>query len=204
MAKDDKVASGGSAPAVAPVAEPTLEQLRSQVEKMRGDAKVSTGDLIKAALTLQKAEAAEERAKADAERSAAKAKYDAAMAAITGPVGEIVNDVHARIKAVRQALVAAGVTGLSITITAMDQADMLTSVKPSGPGVPSSAPRAPRATNGNGGGGKVFYRESATGRELARLEFVAELTGDAAPNPNGLGPKARRLAEKHGWVEFTK
>lgn len=130
----------------------SITELQAEFDAIRASGGIE--DVLKAARALDTAIKAEAAAIAKAEREAATAAWEAKMALITGPMQTFTEAVHKAIERVRAQFTEAGVTGLSITVGAMD-GDMTVNLKPSGPGVPTrlSGPkakadgaRAPRAT----------------------------------------------------------
>ena len=173
----------------------SIAQMRKRAEAMRSDKAVDFDALMAFLSEIKARETVEANAAAKAKREAAKAEFEAKMAAIAGPIDQCKGAILAAIKTVEDALVKAGVDSLTCKAVKLGTAERTITLTPSGPGVPSSAPKA---GTGGGRGGRVHYTKD--GRSLSRGELVTELTGDANPNVNGLSVKADRLAAEHGWA----
>lgn len=180
----------------------TIAQLQAAFEKNRADRSYDVKQLLADADVLSKRVAQLARDEAAKVKAAATAKFEAAMAAIKGPVDACKGGIGTAVKGAESAFVAAGVDTLTIVVSKLGTEERTISIKPSGPGVPTSAPRAASTGSGTGSGakGRVTYSSPDGSQTLSRAEFVTAITGDANPNPNGLSVKADRLAAQHGWT----
>jgi hypothetical protein len=184
----------------------TVDQLKQALEAVRADRSKSLDDVMAAANALAKAQANEAKTVAAEKAKAAQAEYDAKMAAINPITVELKNVVSKAVKATRDALVSAGVTGLQFRVTELDKDEYVLAIVPSGPGVPGSAPKAARSTstsNGDGGKGRNVY-VTTDGRQLSTRDLLTEFSAELADpskalEPVGLSHRADNLANKLGF-----
>jgi len=190
---------GANVPVVAVVVPQAKSVATLKAELMAAMQKNDTDAVLAIAQAIGKAEAIAVKAETDAKRAEAKAAFEATMAAIKGPIERIVKATQAAVKAERQALATAKVTGLSIGMTGLDGDDFVTNVKPSGPGVPTSAPRG--STGGGGRGRNVYVKDgiALSTRELLETPEAQAKYGDNALEPTGLTHRADDFAKANGY-----
>jgi len=171
----------------------------------------STDELLELADAVRLAKAGCDRAQATinaAQRTVARLEWEQKSAKLTGILNPIAGQVRQAIVAAKATMAEFKVTGITVSVTDVDKADVMVSVKPIGPDVPK-----PPAKRGGGGGGgprgKRTYQTpdgNLTSRELVETYGVEVLGQErydkviADPQGQGLSHCAVRIAEAKGFA----
>jgi len=208
----------------------TAESINADIERLNGDLVTSQQAHADALETLEKgrksasieellalaegvrsASTGVERAKsaiAVAKRGLDRIEWEsktAALREVLTPIGSLVRDaINAALGTFEQFKV----TGLVVTVANVGQADMETSVKPTGPDIPKQPPSGGKRSGG-GGGKRASHSVTENGNSMTPREYVAAhaedstdiirayLGGDTSHKVN-ITHEAERIAKKLG------